>query len=227
MMFKPDDLKLRRKTWIKAAGLPKHLQGWEFSDCTAVPSDVIEDIQGWLDKVKANKIINAIGERSCGKGMAFYGSPGHGKTTLASAIIQEAIRTFSLDVFPLNDVRPCYFITYAGLLDLKGEMMDDSVEESREILYEGIMGASSDEHRNVKILVIDDVGREHNNASAWNKSMLHHVLRTRFNNGLPTIVTSNILLDNWPDWYGEATGSFAHEAFYNIDLESTEGDLRQ
>jgi DNA replication protein DnaC len=105
--------------------------------------------------------------------------------------------------------------------------MGDHIEESREMLYEGIMGESSDSRRNVKVLVLDDVGREHNMASGWNQSTLHHVLRSRFNAGLPTIVTSNIPLMKWQDFYGEATASFAHEAFLNIDLKSTKGDLRR
>lgn len=226
-MFKLEDLKIRRNTWIRSAGIPKHLLGWELSDCVAIQPDDMRDVRSWLSNVSNGKVINAIGERSCGQGLGFFGAPGQGKTTFAVAILQEALRTFPLLVFPLNDVRPCYFITYASLLDLKGEMMEDSVEESRVMLYDGIMGQCKDEHRNVKILVLDDVGREHTSGSGWNKNMLHHVLRSRFNAGLPTIVTSNIPLDHWPQWYGEATGSFAYEAFINIDLESAKGDLRR
>lgn len=226
-MFKLEDLKIRRNTWIRSAGLPKHLIGWELEDCVAVPEDRLEAVRIWLTSVKDGNVINSIGNRECGRGLAFFGVPGQGKTTLAVSVIQEAMRTFPLEIFPLNDVRPCYFITYASLLDLKGETMDDVVEESREMLFEGIMGQCKDEHRNVKILVLDDVGREHGGKSDWNKNMLHHVLRSRFNAGLPTIVTSNIPLNEWPKWYGEATGSFAYEAFNNINLQSTKGDLRK
>lgn len=226
-MFKVEDLKVRRNTWIRSAGIPKHLIGWELEDCVAVPEDKLELVRLWLSKVQEGKVISAIGSNLCGKGIAAFGSPGQGKTTLGVAIIQEALRTFSLDIFPLNDVRPCYFITYSGLLDLKGEMMEDYVEESREMLYQGIMGQCKDETRNVKILVLDDVGREHGGKTDWNKNMLHHVLRSRFNAGLPTIVTSNILLRDWASWYGEATASFAHEAFSCFELQSTKGDLRK
>ena len=226
-MFKVEELKVRRNTWIRSAGLPKHLIGWELEDCVAVPTEILEAIRLWLGHVQKGSVINAIGNRDCGRGLAFFGVPGQGKTTLSVAVIQEALRTFPLDIFSLNDVRPCYFITYAGLLDLKREMMDDYVEESREHLYEGIMGQCKDETRNVKILVLDDVGREHGGKSDWNKNMLHHVLRSRFNAGLPTIVTSNIPLKQWPEWYGDATGSFAYEAFNCIDLQSTKGDLRK
>lgn len=226
-MFDIKELKLRRNTWIRSSGLPSHLIGWELSDCVEVPDDVLKIIGGWLHTVKSGKIINAIGERTCGKGLAFYGLPGIGKTTLAAATIQEAMRTFSQDVFSLNDVRPCYFTTYASLVDLKGMTMEEYVDESTDTLFAGIMGEHKDEYRNVKILVLDDVGREHPTNSGWNKSLLHHVLRSRFNRGLPTIVTSNILQEKWGDWYGEATGSFTHEAFANIELNSEKGDLRK
>jgi DNA replication protein DnaC len=226
-MFDVNELKIRRNTWIRSSGLPQYLIGREFSDCTEIPKEIMETVSNWMFKVQKGEIINALGHRTCGKGIAFYGGPGQGKTTLAAAIIQEAMRTFSLDVFELNAVRPCYFITYASLIDLKGETMDDSVDEAKRNLYLGIMGDHPDEIRNVKILVLDDVGNEHVSGSGWNKSMLHHLLRSRFNKGLPTIVTSNILVEGWIDKYGAATGSFAHEAFWNMILNSEEGDLRK
>jgi hypothetical protein len=55
--------------------------------------------------------------------------------------------------------------------------------------------------------------------------MLHHILRTRFNNGLPTVVTSNIEKDDWAASSGEATGSFIKESFVYIPVDGTE-DLR-
>jgi DNA replication protein DnaC len=61
--------------------------------------------------------------------------------------------------------------------------------------------------------------------SGWQKNMLHHVLRTRFNNGLPTIVTTNISRDNWSATYGDATGSFAKEAFVYSPIDDGR-DLR-
>jgi len=51
-------------------------------------------------------------------------------------------------------------------------------------------------------------------------------LRTRFNHGLPTIVTTNIKLENWAASYGDATESFANEAFYYLPMVATE-DLRK
>jgi hypothetical protein len=123
-------------------------------------------------------------------------------------------------------IRPCYFITYSGLLDLKGAQID-GWSEDQEIIYEGIMGECANDAYNIRVLVLDDVGREHAGLNGWQKNMLHHVLRTRFNNGLPTIVTTNIKREDWAGLYGDSTESFVHEIFSYLPVESSRGDLRK
>lgn len=98
-MFDVKELKLRRNTWIRSSGIPSHLIGWELSDCIEVPADVSAVINGWLSSVKSGKIINAIGERSCGRGMAFYGSPGRGKTTVAQQLFKRLCELFHKTFF--------------------------------------------------------------------------------------------------------------------------------
>jgi hypothetical protein len=53
------------------------------------------------------------------------------------------------------------------------------------------------------------------------------VLRTRFNSGLPTIITTNVERKNWAGLYGDATESFVNEAFLYVPIETTKGDLRK
>jgi DNA replication protein DnaC len=135
---------------------------------------------------------------------------------------------FPLEAFAPSEgkvlIRPCYFATFNDVLDLKGKLMDNPTE-SEEILYSGMLGDCRDDAYNIRVLIIDDVGKEHSSLSGWQKNMLHHVLRTRFNNGLPTIVTTNISRDNWTATYGDATGSFAKEAFVYLPIDG-ERDLR-
>jgi DNA replication protein DnaC len=88
-------------------------------------------------------------------------------------------------------------------------------------------GESLDDAYNIRVLVVDDIGKEHMSASGWQKTLVHDILRSRFNNGLPTIVTTNLPVKSWSAAYGEATGSFIHEAFVTIELESIRGDLRK
>lgn len=229
-MFKVEDLKLRRRSWLKIASIPYNRLGWEFENCTEITKDDIDRIKKWIDTVESGQVIKATGKLSCGVGLVLHGEPGHGKTTLSLVILQDMLRRFPLEAFsPLENktlVRPCYFITFNSLLELRGDLMEDPTDD-QEQLFAGIMGECLDDAYNIRVLVIDDVGKEHMSGSGWQKTILHHVLRTRFNNGLPTIVTSNIPVKSWGSVYGAATESFSREAFVSIELKSPKGDLRK
>jgi len=227
-VFDVSTLKVRRRTWVQTASIPKARLGWVLDDCSDAPDSALAPIRGWLRLALKGEYILKAGGPKCGRGVLLYGEPGRGKTTLALAIIQEMMTTFPIEAFVPSEnkvlVRPCYFTTFNGVLDLKGKLMEEPTE-SEETLYAGMLGECSDDAYNIRVLVIDDVGKEHASLSGWQKNMLHHVLRTRFNNGLPTIVTSNIQRDNWADVYGDATGSFIKEAFVYIPVDG-EKDLR-
>ena len=228
-MFKSDELPARRRTWLKIASIPPAKVGWELSDCTAVPQNIMDYINKWLKAVYEGNVIRSEGKRSCGLGLMLYGLPGRGKTTMGNVILQEILRSAKPELLGMEPgktvSRPCYFITYNGLLELKGSIMDDH-DGDDELLYNGILGEAYDDAYNVRVLVLDDVGKEHASASGWQKNMLHHVLRTRFNNGLPTIVTTNIKIDDWEAHYGSATQSFVNESFIYINMDSIT-DLRK
>jgi DNA replication protein DnaC len=230
MMYSLKDLKLRRKTWVQIANIPTARIGWTLDDCSDITDEDMKVVRSWVSTVKSGKVIRAVGNRACGKGMLFYGTPGNGKSTLAAAILQEMMTSFSLEEFSVGDdkvlIRPCFFTTFNDVLDLKGELMDSPTEEQT-IKYQGILGECPNDAYNIRVLVIDDVGKEHASLSGWQKNMLHHVLRTRFNKGLPTIITTNIKLADWAALYGDATESFANEAFAYLPINSARGDLRK
>jgi predicted ATPase len=228
-MFKTDELPLRRRTWSKIAAIPKNRLGWELDDCLDVAPEDMKVIKTWLESAKSGKVIRATDRpTTCGVGLYLYGAPGHGKTTLALAILQEAIRTFPMDAFDVQEghtmIRPCYFTQYSDILELKGALMNEPTADQMRI-WHGIMGESKEDTYNIRLLVIDDIGKEHKSGSGWQSAMLHQVIRTRFNNGLPTIITSNI--DDIEATYGSATDSFMNEAFVKIKLKSPKGDLRR
>ncbi len=229
-MYKLTDLQLVRKSWVKVAGIPSARVGYLLSDCTDLTQNDIATVKMWLRVVKTGAVIKALGKKSCGLGMLIYGKPGIGKTTLSLAIIQELLTKLPLESFAPTDgkilLRPCYFATYNDVLDLKGRMMSDDPAEEDTLLWDGVLGEAKDDAYNIRVLVIDDVGKEHASLSGWQKNQLHHVLRTRFNNGLPTIVTTNIARENWDGLYGDATASFAKEAFTYLPINPTRGDLR-
>lgn len=229
-MIKVDELPVRRKSWIKIASVPRARMGWELSDCTAITNKDLTLVKAWIAKVGEGKVIRADGQKFCGKGLLFVGDPGHGKSTLALSIIQNMMIEFPIESFAVEDgktlVRPCYFATFNDIIELKGALMGEHTDE-QDRLFLGMHGECKDDAYNIRVLVIDDVGKEHSSGSGWQRTMLHHILRTRFNNGLPTIVTTNLPVKSWDAAYGDATGSFIHEAFTTIELESNRGDLRK
>lgn len=229
MSFNPEELPIRRKQWLRTANIPRARLGWEFEDCEGLEPSDISKVSKWISVLKSGQIIKADGKKSCGKGLLFYGKPGNGKTTLAVVILQHIIRTFPLEAFNPSPtgvlVKPVYFTTFAELLAIKGREMEGDDEAER--LYLGILGECADDAYNIRVLVLDDAGQEHVSGSGWQRSIMHHVLRTRFNNGLPTIVTTNVELSAWDATYGDATESFAREAFSYLVLQSTRGDMRK
>jgi DNA replication protein DnaC len=229
-MFKLDEVKLRRRSWIKMANIPSARIGWTLDDCVDIEPDDVADIRGWLKSVENKTVIRANGLPFCGKGLLFWGTPGQGKTTLALSIIQEAMLNFSLDSFDVAEnktlIRPCYFATFNDVLDLKGAIMDGPTDD-QEVIYQGMLGECLNDAFNIRLLVIDDVGKEHATLTGWQKNTLHDVLRTRFNNGLPTIVTTNVRRADWAALYGDATESFANEAFQYFPITTVKGDLRK
>jgi DNA replication protein DnaC len=229
-MFELKELKIRRRSWVQTASIPSARLGWTLKDCKSAPDALVGQVRNWVKGVEAGKVIKAVGTKTCGRGLLLYGLPGRGKTTLALSAIQEMLTTFPLESFAPSEnsvlIRPCYFMTFNDILDLKGSLIDGGTD-SEQILYDGILGECDNDAYNVRVLIIDDVGNEHISLSQWQKNMLHHVLRTRFNNGLPTIVTTNIPLSDWNGLYGDATASFAREAFAYLPLDNETGDLRR
>lgn len=229
-MYDLEQLPVRRKTWVRVSNLPQARIGWELGDCTDVPQPDLEKVSKWLSGLYRGIVVGATGKDTCGVGLLLYGLPGRGKTALAATILQELMRNASPEALKIKPnktiVRPCYFISFSALLELKGNIMGEEASEQDLTIYDGIFGTHVDDAYNVRVLVLDDVGREHASLSGWQKSVLHHLLRTRYNNGLPTIVTTNVLKTEWEALYGSATASFVDEAFVPLMMDY-KADLRR
>ena len=89
---------------------------------------------------------------------------------------------------------------------------------------DGFHGRAKEDWLNVRVLVIDDLGKEYKGAG-YNDASFDEVLRSRYDKGLPTIITTNVPRENWAAHYGEAMGSFAYEAFNRVEI--TGKDLRK
>ena len=218
-MFSLDEVSPSIKARILSAGLPLKTIGMEFSDLD--PSVSLEEVKKWVGLTIAGEVIRAIGKPTCGLGLMLVGEPGHGKTTMASVAVQALIRA---DAFG-SAKSPVSFMDYPKLLRLQKSLWNEE-DEIAQAKIESIFGESG-LNRSTQVFILDDLGKEYRTASGWAENTFDALLRSRFNSGLPTIVTTNIPFKQWGTVYGEPMGSFAHEAFIPLSITSLKGDRRK
>ncbi len=102
------------------------------------------------------------------------GGYGCGKTHIAAAIANYAVSMGT----------PTLFITVPDLLDSLRFAFSDP-----ETTFE----ARFEEVRNAALLVLDDFGTQ--NATAWAQEKLFQIINFRYINKLPTVITTNLMLD--------------------------------
>ncbi len=108
--------------------------------------------------------------------LLLMGRYGCGKTHLAAAIANAAIEASV----------PTLFLTVPDLLDWLRFAYGGS-EMSFEDRFEEI--------REVPLLILDDFGTQ--NATAWAQEKIFQIINHRYVNQLPTVITSNILIDDF------------------------------
>ena len=104
--------------------------------------------------------------------LVLIGPAGSGKTHLAASVVNIRIASGF----------PAFFITTADLLDHLRSAFNPSSEMSYDELFEQV--------RNAPLLVLDDFGTH--SATPWAKEKLDQLLNHRFNNNLPTLITTEI-----------------------------------
>jgi DNA replication protein DnaC len=156
-------------------------------------------------------------------GLLLEGIPGIGKTMLASALLNEEQKSLGLTrgdpdrVEPsamtvlLQRKWPVYFIQLAELIEMQirsfklHELVMKGLVEPEEYLE--LDQFLQDLKTRVKTLVIDDVGKEHRTLSNFAEDVFDLLVRTRHNNGLATIYTSNVPINRWGKQYSDSMRS--------------------
>lgn len=239
-MYNPLELTGFKRHWLmKSSNIPSRFLGHEPADIiekTGIFSTVIEE---WLEDVLAGKVIKSIGGLGItGVGLLLDGDPGLGKSTHAVTTIMELIRrlpddeTTTRNIFQVSadnfgpNFRPVYYMTYPEFLSRKKAMFDADPETKARMFeeMEGFHGRSKEDRLNVRVLVLDDLGKEYK-GSGFNDASFDEILRSRYDKALPTIVTTNVDRSKWAAQYGDAMGSFAHEAFHRVVIKGQ--DLRK
>ena len=71
-MFKLEDLKIRRKAWVKAANINLNRLGWLLDDCTVLDPIDRKKIDVWMDALEKGEVVRAVGNSRCGKGLLLW-----------------------------------------------------------------------------------------------------------------------------------------------------------
>lgn len=117
----------------------------------------------------------------------------------------------------------CYFTTFSGLIERLMSGWDS--KEQKAWFHSRI--------RNATVLVVDDVGREMKQRrmtsdgmkdynTATSEFAIESVLRHRVANALPTIVTTNLSVDQLRDSYGQHFRSLMGEAMLQVAFRGTD-----
>ena len=228
---------LKRHWLLKTSNIPPRFLGLEPEDIQKKSGNFPEEVATWIDDATNGNVIKQVGNIGInGVGLLFDGTPGIGKTTHAVVAAMEFVRRLpdsdveaakvlglSASDYGLN-CKPIYYMTYPEFLSRKKSTFDALPDDKREATYEldGLHGRSKFDWLNVRVLVIDDLGKEY--GSEYNDSSFDEILRLRYDKALPTIVTTNVRLENWEAVYKEAMASFANEAFVRVPILGS--DLR-
>jgi DNA replication protein DnaC len=237
MTYNIGELSTLKRNWIfNRSNIPRRFMGLEPADIVALTGKFPEIIDEWLEMTLEGQVIKNVGGLgTTGVGLLFDGGPGLGKTTHAVTTLMEFVRRMPEDGMERilgisnglspSDMRPIYYMTFPEFLSRKKALIDAD-SDSRPDLYremEGFHGRAKEDWLNVRLLVLDDLGKEY--GSKYDDTSFDEILRSRYDKALPTIITTNVKRENWAGQYGEAMGSFAHEAFHRVAIIGK--DLRQ
>jgi DNA replication protein DnaC len=151
---------------LAAAEIPK-----KYADCRLASYLPPQDNPN-LQDAHARAVEYANGYLKCPtpKGLLFQGAPGLGKTHLAIGIIRELIE---------RELVSCYFCNFAGEL----QKIRDSISGERSLNLPRIV-------YDAQIIVLDDFGSQR--WSPWVQDQMSNIISDRYNNGRPTIITTNL-----------------------------------
>jgi DNA replication protein DnaC len=138
-----------------------------------------------------------------GKGVVWVGPPGRGKTTEAVETLKSVYHTYSIPVF---------FVAFADYISLRKEQwgIEDRPEMAErwseiQTIRDKVLGSP--------VLLLDDVGKEHDGRSRFAAAELDSLLRERHRAARPTLLTTNLPRNEWGRAYNPSMGSFVNEAF--------------
>ncbi|MCX4799702.1 DnaA/Hda family protein [Streptomyces sp. NBC_01242] len=183
--------------WFLNAGIGTNYQRLTWDDVASVDAGIVEQIMSYA--------INAARRVSDGRNLVLWStSPGTGKTLLLSLLLK-ALMVQNHQV---------HFSQFNEIIDLFTSSWRDNAE--REQWNRRV--------RNVDILGIDDMGKEHKGRLEMVEAMVDQIIRARVSDSSPTIITTNLTPQQMQEGYGGYVMSLLSEQADFIEV--TGADFR-
>jgi DNA replication protein DnaC len=210
--LKPVDMKTR---W-QHANLPKQNWGSRLEDFrpydpdSALAKAAVErfvetfETRLWTD----DRDLTEPGRGLVGRGLLLVGNPGTCKTLLACMAMTEV---------HLQHKRNIRFVATASYIKALTESLSDrkqadlGIPDAIEKYYAFVGKAKTIRTR--PLLTLDDMGKEHHTSTRYAQGELDMLVRDRYTDGLPTIITTNTSTEKWAAVYSPSMRSFIEEAY--------------
>lgn len=188
----PCDKQLALHMWLLNSGLDIRHQRMSWDDATGVEQSVIKTIMDYA--------THAWDYAASGVGLVLLGNRGTGKTLIGALLLKHLMGQ------GLNG----YFSTFQGLLDLYTAGWGKHTDGEK-LWYDRKV-------KNAGVLVVDDMGREHDGRLPVAEAAFDDVLRARVAGDRPTIITSNKSLKELGELYSLNALSLLDECSIVVDF---------
>jgi len=185
---------------IDAAGIPpryRHCRISNFQTSSPVPAERSQ-LQGArrLAEHYVEGFLQEGGFRQ--SGLLFVGPPGAGKTHLAVGVLVDLIERLRVHG---------RFAEFTSLIHQIQATFDPGSPESKREILDPLMGA--------ELLVLDELGAQQ--MTPWVRDVLYLIINHRYTRQLPTLFTTNYLLEETPKTRKGAKPAFPHLATASSD----------